>query len=515
MSSTSNTPTPDTQPPNDDWRSSVPQSHRSAEVRQIAKVLASLEPGATAGSKLMLAMRFEDQIFSAAISLADYRKKLTKRLKRLQKNYKPTPVRKDVDDDEQIILSLRRKYGDALTFISEHASKAVIAMREKSGSERAKHLEQHTENARSWAFQLGLGPGSDPKKIPKIEKAELDRVKKHLEQRVENIRSHVVKLTKPDLFLEERLVDLEQSFKPKPSCLLASSITKRFDSLGWKEFENLPEALRHSFEKAFQHIPPPSRDPRSKNKTALAYLEAMRASSQAYLAYMATVNKDSADIPKNALSKSHSVVCEGLTFLEEEILSTASKSNIALKVTLEDAWTKIMETPVQDDADDTLTIQADSDSHSSTAKRLTPTVIKSRVLLTTGRICPKNLLPALERKGAKLVHPSGGGAFLLLDFDAFLLTVYLVPLVVTIRPKDTTGPVSVWGAEGTWETLGHIVQDRLDHAAAHVTQILRTFFAKIRARSDFEVEIAEGTALLAFLQLARTTYMPGWQDIEI
>lgn len=515
MSSTSNTPTPDTQPPNEDWRSSVPQSDRSAEVRQIAKVLASLEPGATAGSKLMLAMRFEDQIFSAATSLLDYRKKLTKRLKRLQKNYKPAPVMRDIDDNEQIILGLRRKYSDALTFISEHAAKAVVAMREKSGSEKAKHLEQHTENARSWAFQLGMGPGSDPKKIPTIEKTELDRIKKHLEQRVENIRSHVVKLTKPDLFLEERLVDLEQSFKPEPSHLLARSITKRFDSLGWKEFEDLPETLRHSFEKSFQHVPPPSRDPRSKNNTALAYLEAMRASSQAYLAYMATVNKDSADIPKNALSKCHSVVVEGLAFLEEEILPAASKSNKTPKVTLEDAWTKVMETPVQDDVDDTLTIQADHGIQSSILKRLAPTVIKSRVLLTSGRMCPKNLLPALERKGAKVMHPSGGGAFLLLDFDAFLLTIYLVPLVVTIRPKDKTGPVSVWGAEGTWETLGHIVQDRLDHAAAHATQILRTYFAKVRVRSDFEVEIAEGTALLAFLQLARTTYMPDWQDIEI
>jgi len=241
----------------------------------------------------------------------------------------------------------------------------------------------------------------------------------------------------------------------------------------------------------------------------------MRASSQAYLAFMATMNKDSSEIPKNALSKCHSVVIEGLTYLEDEILSMDSKSSNAPKVTLEDAWTKLMETPGQDEADDGLTMQTDNDSQSSAPKRLAPIVTKSRVLLTSGRTCPKNLLPALQRKGAKLVHPSGDGAFLLLDFDAFLLSVYLVPLVVTIRPTDKTCPVSVWGAEGTWETLGHVVQDRLDHAAAHATQILRTYFAKVRARSDFEVEIAEGTALLAFLQLARTTYMPGWQDIEI
>jgi len=38
----------------------------------------------------MLAMRFEDTIFKAATSLSDYRKKLTKRLKKVQKSYKPT-----------------------------------------------------------------------------------------------------------------------------------------------------------------------------------------------------------------------------------------------------------------------------------------------------------------------------------------------------------------------------------------------------------------------------------------
>jgi len=210
---------------NDEWRASVPQSDRSGEVREIAKVLASLEPGATAGSKLMLAMRFEDQIFAAGTSLSDYRKKLTKRLKKLKKHYKaPQEIINKDNENEQRVLDLRRKYGDALTFIYKYDEKAISAMREKSGAERAKHLQQHTDNARSWATQLGLSPLSNPKKIPKLESSELDRLQKHLELRVENIRSHVVKLTQPDLFLEERIVELEQNLKPKPSEVLANAI---------------------------------------------------------------------------------------------------------------------------------------------------------------------------------------------------------------------------------------------------------------------------------------------------
>jgi len=47
-----------------DWRSTVLQSYRNAEVREIAKILASIEGQATSvASKLMLSMKFEDQIF--------------------------------------------------------------------------------------------------------------------------------------------------------------------------------------------------------------------------------------------------------------------------------------------------------------------------------------------------------------------------------------------------------------------------------------------------------------------
>jgi hypothetical protein len=70
-----------------DWRQSVAQSFRSEEVRSIAKVLASLEPGATSASKTMLAWRFEDSIFTSATDFDDYRKKIQKRIKKVQKNY--------------------------------------------------------------------------------------------------------------------------------------------------------------------------------------------------------------------------------------------------------------------------------------------------------------------------------------------------------------------------------------------------------------------------------------------
>ena len=515
-------PTPDSQPANDEWRASVPQAYRSSEVREIAKVLASLEPGATSGSKLMLAMRFEDAIFTAATSLADYRKKLAKRLKKLQKNYVPTTqAGPTASDTEQRAVALRRKYGEALVFICKHAAISIAIMKDKSGAERAKHLQQHIDNARLWATQLGVLPTSDPKKIPKLEEKDLDRLQTHLEQRVENIRSHVVKLTEPDMFLQERLEELEQHcINPQSSQLIATAMMKRFSSLGWSEFNDPTKALQHSLEKALQTVPPPSRDPRSKTNAALAHLDAMRATSQALLAYLATADKAAIDIPKNVFSKCHNRAVQGTAFMKVELPSPEStEDSKKATVVLEDAWTKVMEVPLQEDADDVLTVSQASDTLPPPSKRVKRTIIRSQVLLTPGRSCPSNLLPAFQRKGATLMQPSGDTSYLLLDFEAFVMTIYLVPLVVSIKAKETTGPVSVWGVDGTWDTLGQVVQDRIDHAAAHATRILRQCFesgtTNRAARADFEMEISEATALLKFLQLARTTYMPDWEDVDV
>lgn len=142
------TPTPSeqgstTNADQDDWRVSVSQAYRNSEVREIAKVLAALEPGATSASKLMLAMRFEDTIFKAATSLADYRKKLTKRLKKVQKSYVPTNSAA-ATNKEELIRELRSKYGDALRYVCKNANKAVSELKIKHGSEKASQLQQHT-----------------------------------------------------------------------------------------------------------------------------------------------------------------------------------------------------------------------------------------------------------------------------------------------------------------------------------------------------------------------------------
>ena len=261
-----------------DWRKSVLQSYRNSEVREISKVLAALEGSAsvTPASKMMLAMRFEDQIFKSAKDLADYRKKISKRLKKLQKNYKkpqpqsPQQATTSNDDDkeaearQELTIKLKRDYGDELRYITTNAAAAVADIKRKLGSEKARQLQQHTDSCRVWARDLGILTEEELNKIPSssnfsssddtnkeggvssteespkdqskkdesletvttqqssarkpnnkanpLSFSQLQRIEKHLQTRVNNIRSYVVKHADPDQFLLETLQAKDESF---------------------------------------------------------------------------------------------------------------------------------------------------------------------------------------------------------------------------------------------------------------------------------------------------------------
>ena len=151
----------------DEWRSTVLQSYRNTEVREIANVLAALEPGTTSSSKLMLAMKFEDAIFKNAKSLDDYRKTLTKRLRKLQKKYASGAAAKGDDDKDknakpeaataqQLLLELKHKYGEMLRYIYFNSNKAIEEVKSRQGEERSSQLQQHTDSAKQWALDLGV-----------------------------------------------------------------------------------------------------------------------------------------------------------------------------------------------------------------------------------------------------------------------------------------------------------------------------------------------------------------------
>jgi hypothetical protein len=193
-----------------------------------------------------------------------------------------------------------------------------------------------------------------------------------------------------------------------------------------------------------------------------------------------------------------------------------------------------------------------------------PAYIKAKMLLQNpNKPATNQLLTALARKRARLYQrlPTTSATVtathLVLDFGtAFQMTIWLSPLLVQIRAMqqqpfsdlENTKPsivqsssflspsssstawkslsygladpssvrtLSVWGVKGDYTALGHVVEERLRDASTAATHVLQSSFAKhVKDKVlPLEVEILETSALMDFLHQARTTYIPGWQDI--
>lgn len=546
----------------DDWRKSVTQSFRSAEIREISKVLAALEPGATTASKMMLAMRFEDSIFQSSESLADYRKRLTKRLKKLQKSYTPSKsAGEKVKENERLERELRNRFGERLKYILGNSAVAIEALREKHGKEKADNLKLHTDNIHQCAVDIGVIPeqGSFRKKRPKDD-GFLEKLKLHLDQRVENIRRHVVNLTEPDRFLEETLARVEEDLLGEAASAELSIALVRYTT---ERLEQSPPtadvaSMKKLLEKLNVVIPPPRQGHTEDNiDTCLAYLEKISVASQIMITFLMLDANQKAEF-RGVLKKAQSVAAEGVTYLCKNFKEDPSNKIDPNEIKLENTWTKPLKFAPSDTAANDLPEKSfDSQSQKPPPKRRRIfSIVRTKVLLKPGRKIQANLLSALEAKEAKLVRPNGngGGARLIMTFgSAFEMIIFFTPLLVTIRalqqqPESTTDknmPVDIerktdfrqiimngclptyipsrsnlYNCDAT--TIGNIptsklspiIAKKLDYASAQATTVLRQCFSEnaeknnfYRNISEFEIEISEATALLKFLQIARSNYL--------
>jgi hypothetical protein len=549
------------------WRDTVLQSYRNGEAREIAKTLAELEPGTSTSSKLSLALRFEDTVFQAATSLEDYRKKLAKRLKKLKKNYKPVPkaAGQSTTSKEQLFNELKQKHGESLLFIYKNASKAVQDVLSRHGQTKATQLQQHTDSAKAWAKDLGLLEDPPATKTDHSE-AHLQRLEHHLEKRVGNIRQYVVKHADPDLFLQETLERKDNELPQRAADIMSTNLTKRMQQLAAaRSGDSATTAgdlqgialLQEAMEKAQVPVPPPTRNNSNHIPAAMLHIDKMRAASTALLTYI-TMKDRKTTAPRQTLRKTHTIVKEGTAFIQELAkkrgLNDTTKDDTPK---LQDAWIKVLELPTENKVlelptdDASAAIASPSSSNDTTPaptppptkKRKLSIATKTKVLFRPKRRTPTNLIPALERKRAILVRPEpdGHGSHLVLHFETFKMTIYFNPLLVTLRATEDnefkgfhtipkTGcaswtplhfglanrkDLSVWGVDNkSYQSVGPVVEERLRDASTQATNVLRTCFGNhVKDKTqEIEVEILEGSALLEFVQIARTTYMPNWQD---
>lgn len=466
------------------------QSYRNQQVRGIAKELAGLEPGATEASKLRLAMQFEDAVFKTGSSLADYHKKLTKRLNKLKKNYKPPVVQgENQTEKEQKIKDLFGKHGATLQYIVKHAAEAVKEMRVKSGEDKAKRLQQHLDNAKKWAKSLGVLSGKPNLQLSSDELGDLTR---RIEEGLDIIRSHTVKLAEPDAFLLESIKKVEEEFRDKPEAVKvqSQSMRQKYDKIrsvvGIRDFESVTKSLDATTKPVPLSLPP--------KEAALAHLAKMHAASHVLLGYLLAEDKYS--VPKQAVVRAHEVASKTSMEATQEFMKQlrAKEKSTAGSLQLRDVWMKRLVLPPE--------------------TPLKP-ALRSKALLKPGRNAPTTVVSALKGKDAELVRPepTGAGAHVIVPFGGvFTMTIFFVPLLVTFRAGDK--PIQSNASScASWTPLHHggvdwIVQERLRDASAEATLALRRYFQKAsNASSEFEVEVMETSSLLEFIELTKQTFL--------
>lgn len=414
----------------DAWRASVQQSFRNSEVRQIAKKLADLEPGASEASKLRLAMQFEDIIFKEAASLADYHKRIAKRLKKLQKNYKPATETAATQRKEQAIQELIAKYGETLQYVCKHEAAAVKEMRAKYGEEKGNQLRQHMDLCKEWAKDLGILPGGaggtnvasgQPQPHYGMSDGHLERLKQALERRLDTIRSHTVKLVDADQFMQETLQKCESDFSRKNAAIEVQSANARklYDQIlqrvggGGTAVTSLSEKQQHhdpatmltqALERASKPVPvlavdaaalaaknigsgsttPRAGDIRNANtnrntldddrtKAAQMHLDKMREASTVVLAYL--LAPDKSVVPKDTLAKAHRIACNGIEFVQDTMRRhrRQQQQQSTIQVRLEDAWLKPLElAPKETAATTTMVDDLDNSVHDDAPVATTP-----------------------------------------------------------------------------------------------------------------------------------------------
>jgi len=533
----------------DDWRASVHQSSRNTEVQEISRVLAALEPGATSTSKLRLAMQFEDTVFKAASSFDDYKKKLSKRLKRLQKNYVPPTAqvsggKSSISNKDAVWKELKRVYGEDIIYIVDHGDAAVKEIHRKYNEEKkTKSLKQHVAAVKSWARDLGLLEDNKAD-ASTLSTDTIKRLNAQLEKHLETVRMHVVRYADPNEYMFQALKKRESDFYSRDegatnaaSDTLSKISSRVYQKVSQKLKQQWPspgQLLEDSITGAHASVPLPTnkdQDQATNEIAALKYLSKLRAAPSVILGYMATSNKSHLN-GKSTVADVHKEVMEGIEFVTKimkEYQSLRREPEVALK----DAWTKQLVAVEQGEAiDDALP--------PTKRQRLStsPLSLRTKVLFTTNRTTPVSLLPELRRKRAELFrhYPNGTGAQVVLHFDdAITMTIYFSPLLVNLRARDKsqTGlqenypplhsglsenetTLSVWGVSGNYSMLGRVIEERLRDASFRATQVLRQLFTLFTdGLSDFETEILEITALRDFLQLARKTYTANWKDDDI
>lgn len=465
---------------------------------------------------------------------------------------------------------LREKFGEKLRYIVFHADKAVrtLAIKDKH---RAKKVKLHTDQAEQWAVDLGVCSTDEIeiklKRKGKIRHAEhirkrpgaIEKLEDYLNQRVDNTRSHVVQIIHQDTFLEENLVRIEEMLVDSKNTAnaqtmmeselrIAASVRKLINEemksakQNGTIFEptiNLSE-IRLQFKKLEGMTIPYPRKGASEEELkelSIKHLARIKLSTKLMLAFFMLSTEEKQEV-SGILKESYSKGIEGMRYLLEYFKDDESNKTVKL----EDAWNKVIEY-----------IPPKSKDRGSPNKRQKTTIsslyTKTRVLFAPGHKTPSNIIHELESRNATLLSGENdiGNRVLVKVGNAFELKIFFSPLLVTIRATNRRAQeASGINDEGnsnfrhlvmysqlpSWRSASDCLHEgleldredlltnpaiiqmtakKLSMASAKATWVLRKCFSDIDSfatQNEFEIALAEGSALLHFLRLVKDRYTP-------
>ena len=213
--------------------------------------------------------------------------------------------------------------------------------------------------------------------------------------------------------------------------------------------------MKQLMERMNVHVPIPRRNQEGDQVlAAVARIEKIRAAAQALYIYMGLPLAAKTSF-RGSIDKCHHVVMECMKELEgeynnivkEELDDKDEKGRRIIQ--LEDAWNNPLtfselENEAEAETEPSVVEDASGEEQPDTKRRKTenggkvPMVIRSRYLLTPGRNTFSTLRPALKRKKAVLVRNGSRTTYVKLQFgNAFEMTIYFVPLLVTVRAIPT------------------------------------------------------------------------------
>jgi hypothetical protein len=349
------------------------------------------------------------------------------------------------DEATKIQRKLKALHGDKLKLVVQYGLTTVLTLRDKYGAEKTKQIQDHIDNTIQWAAEVQAVPPEQaiviqtgkpyvvPDRSPSEYVAYMKKLTKNLETRIDNIRGYVLKHTQPDVFISERLQEVEDQmiisdqgrelYCAIDTILQQESVDSSSTAGAPSTGDGIPEI--NQLLEQFKTVVPIPRQAQEEKDACLKYLDKVRTAYQVCLAFLTLKengrigNEQTRMQVKGAMKKAHDAAIEAFNFLgeryrEDERSQSKSKDSKSSspdgghkKIVLEDAWNSVLEydnssSEVVNSESSVIEVDGDGTSTDTSNKRQKhlaahqhgpyPMVMKAQMLMKPGRSLPSNIL---------------------------------------------------------------------------------------------------------------------------